>query len=36
VEVSVVYFRAGYGPDDYPSNREWAARLAIERSLAIK
>ncbi|KAL7752216.1 Glutathione synthetase [Sorochytrium milnesiophthora] len=35
-EVSVVYFRAGYGPDDYPSETEWSARLLIERSKAIK
>jgi len=35
-EVSVAYFRAGYVPDDYPSNKEWSARLLLERSLAIK
>lgn len=34
--VSVVYFRAGYQPSDYPTETEWAARRAIERSLAIK
>jgi glutathione synthase len=34
--VAVVYFRAGYEPAQYPSNNEWAARLMIERSLAIK
>uniref|UniRef100_A0A0K0DNE6 Glutathione synthetase n=1 Tax=Angiostrongylus cantonensis TaxID=6313 RepID=A0A0K0DNE6_ANGCA len=34
--VAVVYFRAGYSPDHYPSNREWDARLMIERSDAIK
>jgi len=34
--VSVCYFRAGYGPDDYPSEREWAARELIEKSFAIK
>jgi len=34
--VSVVYFRAGYSPDDHPTEKEWAARLLIERSLAIK
>lgn len=26
--VSVVYFRAGYSPDDYPSDKEWRARCA--------
>ena len=36
VEVTVVYFRAGYGPDDYPSSLEWTARALIERSRAIK
>jgi glutathione synthase len=37
--VSVVYFRAGYTPDDYVvtgTDNEWAARLLVERSLAIK
>jgi len=34
--VAVVYFRCGYVPSQYPSNNEWAARLMIERSLAIK
>lgn len=29
-------FRAGYTPDDYPSEVEWSSRLLIERSLAIK
>ncbi|KAI7904154.1 glutathione synthase [Cokeromyces recurvatus] len=35
-EIAVSYFRAGYGPEDYPSETEWDARLVIERSLAIK
>ncbi|CAE8585778.1 unnamed protein product [Polarella glacialis] len=35
-EVSVVYFRAGYSPDDYSSEAEWEARLVLEQSLAIK
>ena len=34
--ISVVYFRAGYTPDDYPSASEWSARLVIEQSFAIK
>ncbi len=37
--VSVVYYRAGYSPDDYlvtGSENEWDARLMVERSLAIK
>eukprot|EP00411_Alexandrium_monilatum_P010516 CAMPEP_0175315674 /NCGR_PEP_ID=MMETSP0093-20121207/69018_1 /TAXON_ID=311494 /ORGANISM="Alexandrium monilatum, Strain CCMP3105" /LENGTH=460 /DNA_ID=CAMNT_0016612413 /DNA_START=1 /DNA_END=1381 /DNA_ORIENTATION=+ len=36
VEVSVAYFRAGYGPDDYPTEAEWEARELLEQSLAIK
>jgi len=35
-EVSVVYFRAGYSPDDYSSEALWETRLLLERSLAIK
>ncbi|CAD6196901.1 unnamed protein product [Caenorhabditis auriculariae] len=34
--VAVVYFRAGYSPDHYPTQAEWDARLLIERSTAIK
>ncbi|KAJ3159451.1 hypothetical protein HDU86_001769 [Geranomyces michiganensis] len=36
LEVAVVYFRAGYAPTDFPSQKEWDARLFIERSNAIK
>lgn len=35
-EVAVVYFRCGYSPDQYHSEKEWEARIMIERSLAIK
>lgn len=35
-EVSVVYFRAGYTPADYPSEEAWRARLLVERSAALK
>ena len=35
-EASVVYFRAGYAPDDYASDKEWQARAVIEASNAIK
>lgn len=35
-EVSTVYFRAGYSPDDYTKEEDWAARLHIEKSRAIK
>jgi len=34
--VSVVYFRAGYAPNDYPTDAEWAARLLIEQSNVAK
>jgi glutathione synthetase len=35
-QVSVVYFRAGYSPTDYPCEKEWQTRLKIEQSFAIK
>jgi glutathione synthase len=35
-EVTTVYFRAGYTPDDYPKEEDWSARLHLERSRAIK
>jgi glutathione synthetase len=35
-EASVVYFRAGYTPDDYPTDACWEARTLVERSLAVK
>ncbi|KAK9896700.1 glutathione synthase [Cystobasidium minutum MCA 4210] len=35
-EISVVYFRAGYTPSDYPTAVEWDTRTLIERSRAIK
>ncbi|KAK1603095.1 hypothetical protein QYE76_017810 [Lolium multiflorum] len=35
-KVAVVYFRAGYTPNDYPSEREWSARLLMEESSAVK
>ncbi|KAL4703755.1 hypothetical protein ACJJTC_017543 [Scirpophaga incertulas] len=34
--VAVVYYRSGYEPAQYPSVREWDARLRVERSTAIK
>eukprot|EP00286_Rhodomonas_abbreviata_P004434 CAMPEP_0181333356 /NCGR_PEP_ID=MMETSP1101-20121128/25629_1 /TAXON_ID=46948 /ORGANISM="Rhodomonas abbreviata, Strain Caron Lab Isolate" /LENGTH=483 /DNA_ID=CAMNT_0023443153 /DNA_START=123 /DNA_END=1574 /DNA_ORIENTATION=+ len=35
-EISVVYFRAGYTPEDYHGEEEWQARTKIERSAAVK
>ncbi|XP_063542264.1 glutathione synthetase-like isoform X3 [Cydia strobilella] len=34
--VAVVYYRSGYEPAQYPSQKEWDARLRVERSTAIK
>ncbi|KAM6577684.1 hypothetical protein CsatB_029521 [Cannabis sativa] len=34
--ISVIYFRAGYTPTDYPSESEWRARLLLEQSSAVK
>lgn len=34
--MAVIYFRCGYSPDQYPSEKEWEARLMMERSRAIK
>lgn len=34
--VAVVYYRSGYEPAQYPTSREWDARLRVERSTAIK
>ncbi|GAA0159433.1 ligase [Lithospermum erythrorhizon] len=34
--VAVVYFRAGYTPNDYPSESEWKARQLMELSSAVK
>jgi glutathione synthase len=34
--ASVVYYRAGYGPGDYPSEDEWSARATIEKTVAVK
>ena len=36
VTAAVVYFRAGYTPNDYPSETEWLGRSLIEHSAAIK
>lgn len=35
-EITVVYFRAGYAPTDYPTEEEWTARVFLETSHAIK
>ncbi|CCH40519.1 Glutathione synthetase [Wickerhamomyces ciferrii] len=35
-EVSVVYFRSGYAPTDFNSQKDWDNRLILETSKAIK
>ncbi|KAJ5350063.1 Glutathione synthase N-terminal eukaryotic [Penicillium brevicompactum] len=35
-EVTTVYLRAYYSPDEYTSSRDWEARTHLERSAAIK
>ncbi|XP_021354291.1 glutathione synthetase-like [Mizuhopecten yessoensis] len=35
-EVAVVYFRIGYSPANYKSEKDWDTRLMMERSKAIK
>lgn len=35
MEISTVYFRAGYAPTDYPTPAHFAMRFALERSKAI-
>ena len=34
--IACLLCRCGYHPDQYPSEREWGARLMMERSIAIK
>jgi hypothetical protein len=34
--VAVTYFRAGYTPNDYPTQDEWQARELIERSNTVQ
>jgi len=36
VAAAVVYYRAGYTPDDYPTVVEWEGRKIVEHSGAIK
>ncbi|KAJ2777980.1 Glutathione synthetase [Coemansia interrupta] len=34
-EVAVAYYRSGYAPTDFPSEREWEGRWLVEKSRAI-
>ena len=36
VEISTVYYRSGYMPDDYPTHTHYTTRFLLERSKAIK
>lgn len=36
MEISTVYYRSGYTPDDYPTNNQYQTRFTLERSKAIK
>lgn len=35
-EIALLYYRAGYTPDDYYTENEWIAREKVENSRAIK
>ncbi|EDO15805.1 hypothetical protein Kpol_1040p18 [Vanderwaltozyma polyspora DSM 70294] len=35
-EVAVVYFRSGYAPTDFKTDKDWDTRLYLETSYAIK
>eukprot|EP01118_Nematostelium_gracile_P011732 TRINITY_DN4212_c0_g1_i2.p1 TRINITY_DN4212_c0_g1~~TRINITY_DN4212_c0_g1_i2.p1 ORF type:complete len:366 (-),score=97.44 TRINITY_DN4212_c0_g1_i2:122-1219(-) len=34
--IAITYYRAGYTPDDYPTQTEWEARWTIEKSTCVK
>ena len=36
VEISVVYYRTGYSPDDYRDETDWRIREDLENTIAIK
>jgi len=36
IEISTIYYRAGYGPDDYTNEEHWNTRANLEASRAIK
>ncbi|XP_077983281.1 glutathione synthetase-like [Glandiceps talaboti] len=35
-EIAIVYYRYGYAPSHYRTEKEWETRLMLEKSLAIK
>jgi len=36
VEIAIVYYRAGYDPGFFPTEKEWSVYLSLENSRAIK
>ncbi|KAJ2762632.1 Glutathione synthetase [Coemansia nantahalensis] len=34
-EIAVAYYRSGYAPTDFPTDKEWEGRWLVERSRAI-
>lgn len=36
VEVAIVYYRAAYHPQFFPTEKEWSVYLLLEQSRAIK
>jgi glutathione synthetase len=36
IQVALAYFRSGYDPKHYPSQKEWDARRLIEKSRTVK
>ncbi|KAJ2784716.1 Glutathione synthetase [Coemansia javaensis] len=34
-EIAVAYYRSGYAPTDFPTEREWEGRWLVERSRAV-
>jgi len=36
IQVALVYYRSGYDPKHYPTEKEWDARKLVEKSNAVK
>jgi len=35
-EIAIVYYRSGYDPSHFPTEKQWSAYLMLEQSKAIK
>jgi len=35
-EIAIVYYRSGYHPSHFPTEKQWSAYLMLEQSNAIK